>query len=152
MRDIGGLAGSSVIKLEMLREFDYMVRKVAGAIVIKDGKVLLIKRKFEPHAGCWSPPGGFTDKAINESVEDCAVREVKEETGIDIEIIRKVDILPYYNKKKERDEEIHIFLGKPTSNTIVVGEEEVADVRWFDLNSLGALNLIPGFEKVIGKF
>jgi 8-oxo-dGTP diphosphatase len=129
-----------------------MVRKIAGAMVIKDGKILLMKRKFEPHKDCWSPPGGFTDKATNESVEDCAVRETKEETGIEIEIVKKVDVFKEYNKDRGRDEEYHLFLCKPTSEEIVVGEEEASDVQWFELKSLGALNLFPGFDKIIEKF
>jgi len=61
------------------------VRKLAAAVVINNEKILLIKRKYEPFKETWCAPGGFTGKN-DEKVEDCAVRETKEETNIDIEI------------------------------------------------------------------
>ncbi|MDD5639425.1 MAG: NUDIX hydrolase [Candidatus Pacebacteria bacterium] len=58
-----------------------------GVIVIKDGKVLLGKRKGAHGEGSWAFPGGHLE--FGESLEDCANREVAEETGIKIENIRK---------------------------------------------------------------
>ncbi len=126
-------------------------RKVSGAVIIREGKILLIKRRYEPHKNTWCPPGGFTDKSINESVENCCIREVKEETNIDIKIIKKIEILKYYNKIKNREEEIHIFLCQPQSKEIVV-DDEVLDAKWFNLNELNKLELIPGFDKFISTF
>ncbi len=57
-----------------------------GVIIIKDGKVLLGKRKNAHGEGCWSFPGGHLE--FNESWEDCAFRETMEETGITIKNIR----------------------------------------------------------------
>lgn len=58
-----------------------------GVIVIKDGKVLLGKRKNSHGEGTWSLPGGHLE--FNENIEDCAAREVREETGISIKNIRR---------------------------------------------------------------
>ena len=52
-----------------------------GVIVIKDNKVLLGKRKNAHGEGFWCFPGGHLE--FNEEIGDCAVREVKEETGIE---------------------------------------------------------------------
>lgn len=57
-----------------------------GVIVIKDGKILLGKRKNAHGEGTWSFPGGHLE--FNESWEDCASRETMEETGIAIKNIR----------------------------------------------------------------
>ncbi|MBA4320552.1 MAG: DNA mismatch repair protein MutT [Flavobacterium sp.] len=57
-----------------------------GVIVIKDGKILLGKRKNTHGKGAWSFPGGHLE--FNESWEDCAARETMEETGIMIKNIR----------------------------------------------------------------
>ena len=46
------------------------------------GKVLLIRRGNEPFKGCWALPGGFME--MDEPIERCAVRELKEETGIEV--------------------------------------------------------------------
>lgn len=54
-------------------------------IIEIDGGVVLVKRKNPPHG--WALPGGFVD--YGESLEDAAVREAKEETGLDIELIRQ---------------------------------------------------------------
>lgn len=54
------------------------------AVVIQSGHVLLIKRKAEPGRGLWALPGGFLNADTDKSVLDCAIRELKEETGIKI--------------------------------------------------------------------
>ncbi len=53
-----------------------------GIIIIKGEKVLLLKRKNVHGAGSWSTPGGHLESG--ESLEKCAIREVKEETGVSI--------------------------------------------------------------------
>jgi len=126
------------------------VKKVSGGIVVNNEKILLIKRKYEPHKNNWCPPGGFTEKSINESVEDCCIREIKEETYIDVEIIKKLNILKFYNKTKNRNEEIHIFLCKAKSTEIIV-DDEILDAKWINLNKINNLNLIPGFFNFILK-
>ncbi|MDP2767756.1 MAG: NUDIX hydrolase, partial [Candidatus Methanoperedens sp.] len=57
-----------------------------GVIIVKDGKILLGKRKSMFGEGAWSFPGGHLE--YNESWEDCAARETMEETGIEIKNIR----------------------------------------------------------------
>ena len=58
-----------------------------GVIIIRDNKVLLGKRKNAHDAGTWAPPGGHLEWF--ESFADCACREAKEETGLEIELIDK---------------------------------------------------------------
>ena len=57
-------------------------QKISAAIIIDRGKVLLIKRNNEPYKDTWALPGGFMD--MNETLLECVVRELKEETGIDL--------------------------------------------------------------------
>jgi len=56
------------------------------AILISDGKVLLGKRKQRLAQGTWAPPGGHLE--FREEIDACAIREVKEETGIEIKNVR----------------------------------------------------------------
>jgi ADP-ribose pyrophosphatase YjhB (NUDIX family) len=61
--------------------------KVAvGVVVERDGGIVLGRRNHEPKLGCWSFPSGFVD--AGEVLEDAAVREVEEETGVEIAIDR----------------------------------------------------------------
>ena len=55
-----------------------------GAVIVHDGKVVLIKRRYEPLAGEWSLPGGAVE--VGETLEDCVLREMREETGLEIEV------------------------------------------------------------------
>jgi 8-oxo-dGTP diphosphatase len=81
----------------VLTDYDHRTRKVcpdcgyvdyhnpapaAGAVVVKDGKLLLVKRAAEPYRGDWCIPAGFME--WDESPRHCAERELKEETGLDI--------------------------------------------------------------------
>ncbi|MBO9652383.1 MAG: NUDIX domain-containing protein [Variovorax sp.] len=63
-----------------------------GVIVVRDGKVLLGRRKGSHGAGTWSAPGGRLE--FGESVEDCALRELREETGLSL---GPVEVGPYTN-------------------------------------------------------
>lgn len=56
----------------------------ADSVVIKSGHVLLVKRKSSPGKGLFAMPGGFLDQ--NETLQECAVRELKEETEIDVDV------------------------------------------------------------------
>ena len=55
-----------------------------GAVIIGDEKVLLVKRGHEPLAGQWSLPGGAVE--VGETLEACLVRELREETGLEVEV------------------------------------------------------------------
>lgn len=101
------------------------------AVIERDGAVVLVKRRFEPLG--WALPGGFVDPG--EKVGDAAVREAKEETGLDI----RLDALLHVYSDPRRDPR------KPTLSVVfaatVVGGDLVAgddagDARWFPLDAL----------------
>jgi ADP-ribose pyrophosphatase YjhB (NUDIX family) len=62
----------------------YDPKIAATSIIERDGKVLLVRRANQPGYGLWSMPGGYVDRG--EVVEEAAVREVREETGLEVEI------------------------------------------------------------------
>ena len=62
-----------------------------GAVVICDGKILLEKRKNDPGKGKWSIPGGLVE--LGENVEQTVIREVKEETGLEVEKPEHIDVV-----------------------------------------------------------
>ncbi|MHA1253509.1 MAG: NUDIX hydrolase [Candidatus Helarchaeota archaeon] len=72
-----------------------------GGLLIRDGKLLLIKRKYNPDAGYWSIPGGHLE--LGERVKHAAVREVEEETGFKTkvkELAGVIDKIMYDDKGK----------------------------------------------------
>ena len=76
-----------------------------GVCVIKDGKVLFGKRKNAHGEGSWCFPGGHLE--LNESIEDCARREVLEETGLSIKNLR---FGPYTNDIFENENKHYVTL------------------------------------------
>ena len=57
-----------------------------GAAIVRDGRLLLVKRLKPPEAGHWSLPGGKVD--FLEGIEDAIRREIREETGLDLRLVR----------------------------------------------------------------
>jgi 8-oxo-dGTP diphosphatase len=68
----------------MAREYPEHPVVGVGAVVVRDGRALIVRRAHEPRKGEWSLPGGLLD--LGESLADAARREVKEETGLDVEL------------------------------------------------------------------
>jgi mutator protein MutT len=62
-----------------------------GAIIVHDGKMLLEKRKNDPGKGRWSVPGGVVE--LGENVTQTVIREVKEETGLDVAEPEHIDVV-----------------------------------------------------------
>ena len=62
-----------------------------GAIIIQNGKILIVRRGSEPGKGKWSVPGGLVE--LGETVEQTVVREVKEECGLDVEVDELIDVV-----------------------------------------------------------
>lgn len=68
----------------MAREYPDRPVVGVGAVIVREGKALIVRRAHEPRKGEWSLPGGMLD--LGESLEDAVRREVKEETGLDVEL------------------------------------------------------------------
>jgi len=115
------------------------VRTLAASAVVKDaeGRVLLVLRVNEPEAGCWTIPGGRVEPG--ESLEDAAVREVLEETGLLVLVEHELGTLDLANGPDEVYE-IHDFLAHVVSGEAVAGGD-AADVGWFGPRELEGLPL-----------
>jgi 8-oxo-dGTP diphosphatase len=62
-----------------------------GAVIVREGRVVLVKRRFEPLAGQWSIPGGAVE--AGETLEDCITREMAEETGFRVQVGPVIEVL-----------------------------------------------------------
>jgi mutator protein MutT len=61
-----------------------------GAVIVQDGHVVLVRRKYEPLAGRWSLPGGIVE--VGETLERTVTREMAEETGLEVEVGPVVEV------------------------------------------------------------
>lgn len=100
----------------------------------EEPKVLLIQRGNEPYKGCWAFPGGFMN--MEETAEECAVRELKEETGLTVNQIQQIGA---YSKvdRDPRGRTVSIaYLAIVDAPIAVSGMDDAAKAAWFPLSSL----------------
>lgn len=118
-----------------------------GAIIICDGKILLEKRKGEPGRGKWSIPGGLVE--LGESVEATVVREVKEETGLDVEKPEQIDIVDNITKDANGEIKYHFiildYFVKLKGGTLTVGSD-ADELQWVSLNEVEKYDLTKTFR------
>jgi 8-oxo-dGTP diphosphatase len=111
--------------------------KTSTAIIsFPNQKILLIKRNTIPFKGYWALPGGRLDPG--ETIEQTIIREVKEETGLDVTIVRKVG--EYVEKGLKDDVEYEYyptcFVVKPVSGEIKKQDNEIQEIKLFKLTEL----------------
>lgn len=101
--------------------------------------VLLIKRKYEPFKGKWAIPGGFV--LNKESLEEAVERELKEETGIEIDYLEQ--LYTFGNPKRDPRSRIvsvaYVGLIKPSSFKIFAATD-AEEVQWFKITELPSLS------------
>ena len=100
-------------------------------------KVLLIQRGADPYKGCWAFPGGFMN--MDETTEQCAIRELEEETGLKVSTVRQIGA---YSKvdRDPRGRTITVaylaIIDKPAQ---VTGQDDATKAEWFPLSALPEL-------------
>ena len=136
----------------MNREYPEAPLVGVGAVIVQDGRVLLIRRGQPPQLGEWSLPGGALE--CGETLWEATVREAREETGL---VVETVDMLGVYERVIRSDDErvryhyvLIDFLCRPIAGELKAGSD-AADVRWFTRDELPALNLAYDANDVVAK-
>ena len=107
--------------------------KIAAVVLVSnDGKLVLVRRDIEPALGRWSFPSGYVDRG--EIVEDAAVREVKEETGLDVDLDAFVGLY----SGQDSPVVLAVYSAHVVSGSLEAGAE-VQEVRLFPLDELPPL-------------
>jgi ADP-ribose pyrophosphatase YjhB (NUDIX family) len=125
-----------------------------GAVVVDQGRVLLVRRGSEPLKGHWSIPGGMLE--LGERLTDGVIRELQEETGLVVEPVELVELLDRIHREGERVRYHYViadYLCRVTGGTLLAASDADA-VRWVERaewNSHSALNLDPVTVRVIEK-
>ena len=104
-----------------------------------DGKelmVLLIERGLEPYKGMWAFPGGFI--RMNETAEECARRELREETGLELDKVRELGTFSGVNRDP-RERVISIAFYSLARHSTVRGGDDAAKAKWWAIDDIPQL-------------
>lgn len=111
----------------------YNPAPTVSVLILRGGRVLLVRRAFAPSRGTWDVPGGFIERG--ETAERAARREVREELGVRVRIERFVGIFPdTYGTERLPSLNIY-FLGRlGRDGAAVRAADDASEFRWFPLD------------------
>lgn len=136
----------------MRREYPAQPIAGVGAVIVQDGKILLVKRGVEPAKNLWSIPGGMVE--LGEKVQDAVIREVKEECGLNVEIIKLMDVVDSITVNEDGRVQFHFvildFLAQVRGGTLKPADD-VSDARWIPLEEVETYDLTESFREFFRK-
>jgi len=122
-----------------------------SAVIIEDGKILLVKRGNEPNKGKWSIPGGLVN--TGESLEDALKREIMEEVGFEIDV-EDVACVSEEVFRENGDVKYHYiiidFFANIVGGELRVGSDAV-DAKWVKLNEIDSLDVVDFVKKLVNR-
>ncbi len=133
---------------------DYPDRPIigVGAVIVEDGRALVVKRASEPLKGQWSIPGGAVE--LGETLRDAAVREAREETGLLIESGEVLEVFDSIYRDPEGRCQYHYvlvdFLCRRVSGDLRACSD-VSEARWITADELDGLQIAATAQRVIRK-
>ena len=115
-----------------------------GAIIVRDRELLMVRRANDPGKGLWSIPGGRVEGG--EYLTEAVRREVKEETGLDVQVLDLVGILevpgdPHYV--------IHDYLAEPVDADAPSPSGDASEARWVPFDDVEKLDCTPRFVETL---
>ncbi len=136
----------------MKREYPDRPIVGVGAVIIEDGRVLLVRRAHPPLAGKWSLPGGMVE--LGETLRSAAEREAREETGLIVKASDVVEVLDRIIPGEDGSVQYHYvlvdFLCRRTGGTLQAGGD-ASEVAWAKPDELAKYELEKVAVAVIGK-
>ncbi len=136
----------------MQREFPSSPLVGVGAVLVHEGRVLLVQRGHEPAKGQWSLPGGLID--VGESLREAVTREVREETGLIVEPVELIELLERIHRDGDRVRYHYViadYLCRVVGGALAAASDADA-VRWVERsewNSHSALRIDPITTRVM---
>jgi len=118
-----------------------------GALIICNGKILLEKRGNEPGKGKWSIPGGLVE--LGETVEQTVIREVKEETGLEVEKPEHVDVVDNVvldEKGRTRFHFVIIDFSVKLKGGVLKAASDAEELKWVALDEVERCDLTKVFR------
>jgi ADP-ribose pyrophosphatase YjhB (NUDIX family) len=134
------------------REYPDYPRVGVGAVVLHQGRVLLVRRGGQPSWGKWSLPGGLVE--LGESAVDAVRREIQEECSIDIRVIDVAGVIDRVTRDAQGRVRYHYvlvdYLAHAESEAIVAGTD-AAECRWVEIERVGELDVTDGLMDMIRR-
>lgn len=123
-----------------------------GALILDGDRILMAQRGKQPLLGWWSLPGGALE--TGELLADAVRREVREETGLEIEPLGVIEIFERIMRDDRGEPEYHYvlidYLCRVAGGTLCAGDD-VCSVEWVDRSELPRLQITEGTLAVIDK-
>ena len=123
-----------------------------GVVAFKEDCVLLIRRGKPPIPSRWSIPGGAQE--IDETVREGALRELREETGIEAEILGLIDVVDSITRDDDGRVKFHYTLVDFAAEWVsgeAIADDDAEDARWVKLTELGDYNLWSETQRIIAS-
>jgi len=136
----------------MQREFPLTPLMCVGAVIVDEGRVLLVRRGSEPLKDHWTLPGGLLE--LGESLTDGVMREAREETGLIVEVVKLIELLDRIHREETRVRYHYViadYLCRVAGGQLQAASDADA-VRWVERaewNSHSALKLDPITVRII---
>jgi 8-oxo-dGTP diphosphatase len=135
---------------------EYPVQPIVGvgALLVHEGKLLLVKRGVDPAKGKWSIPGGAVE--LGEKIRAAVIREVKEECGLDVEIAldKPLDAIDNITMSKDGRLKYHYvllqFLVRLKGGTLRAASD-VLDAKWVPFDKVKTYDLTKSFRSFFEK-
>lgn len=106
----------------------------AGVVLDADRRVLLVRRALAPFRGSWALPAGYQE--LDEDAATAAAREIQEEAGIAVHVVRLLDLL-FIPDDQRKPANLAVYLCRPLESELRPGSD-VLEAAWFDLEQLPA--------------
>ena len=121
-----------------------------GAVIVDGGRVVLVRRRYEPLKGRWSLPGGAVE--VGETLEGALAREMVEETGLHVDVGPVIDVFDRMTRDDAGRVRYHFvlvdYLCRPVSGALRSGSD-VDDAIWANAAALAAFELTDKTTAVI---
>jgi ADP-ribose pyrophosphatase YjhB (NUDIX family) len=115
-----------------------------GAIVVRDGALLMVRRAREPARGLWTVPGGHLE--AGEHLSEAVRREVAEETGLEVEVR---DLMGIFEVVGDPHFVILDFVAVVVGDSTPVSGDDVSEARWVALDEVPGLDCTPRFVETM---
>jgi ADP-ribose pyrophosphatase YjhB (NUDIX family) len=123
-----------------------------GALIIDNGRILLVERGREPLKGYWSLPGGAVE--TGEPLHEALRREIREETGLEVEILHLIEVFERIMPGADGTTEYHYvlidYVCRPVGGKLQA-DDDASRAEWFAENEITGLKITEGTPPVIQK-